>query len=91
MRRTPRKPRTADILPFPTNPRQRKRMQHEYNCEHIRRAITLGYMCLNDQERQLIESMRWITLQARADVLQLVQCMTRTHPYVRSSPEGEGS
>lgn len=73
--------RTATIIAFPETPRKRNKLRRDADLEVVLRAIKLGLMCVNPDERKLIEALRLISLPARKDVLKLVESMTRTHPY----------
>ncbi|MBS1191011.1 MAG: hypothetical protein H6R10_2803 [Rhodocyclaceae bacterium] len=48
-------------------------------------AKQLGWVNLNDKERELIETLRWTSYQGRAVVMEVAAGMRKLHPWVRGS------
>ncbi|WP_426140455.1 hypothetical protein [Pseudomonas sp. DWP3-1-2] len=51
----------------------------------MRKADELGFVALNPREQQLIELLRWTSLEGREDVYEMAQLMRRIKPWVMES------
>jgi hypothetical protein len=51
----------------------------------MRKADELGFVALNPKEKELIEQLRWTSLEGREDVYEMARCTRRLKPWVLES------
>lgn len=82
-----RKPATATVINFPDTPRKRLKAIRNIETERLHAAIDLvkkhGFMSVNDDERQLIELLRWTSHAGRDAVKAFARQMNAKSPWVR--------
>lgn len=73
--------KTAEVIAFPETTRERNKIRREAPRGVAIAARKLGYMSVNDQERELIELLRWTSFEGRDIVVKVAREMRQCKPW----------
>lgn len=73
--------KTAEVIAFPETTRERNKIRREATHRVAIAAKKLGYMRVNDQERELIELLRWTSFEGRDIVVKVAREMRQVKPW----------
>lgn len=73
--------KTAAVIDFPANTRARNKTRRSAQSSLQAEAYKAGFIRPNDQERELIELLRWTSFAGRDAVLAMAREMRRCQPW----------